>query len=456
MSATPMPPQLKAWVERCFSQMQSLPESNRADATNEMKKVISEAQMTGTMWTTDWAAVQLQSLLPKPMPTGNKRKFNDYDGVQHTQPTGKKAKKKQSQITKSVSSNALDPNDKAALERRAQRFQREHAIEQQKAKGVSFSGYGKKSGSHHNNKHGGYARARATFGDDDEEALMDPNVPNWDHHTLVGTSQEVLRPYFRLTSAPQPENVRPLPVLHKTFAELKRKWREPRDVVPYNHITSWFKSLRQDLVVQRIKNEFTVQVYEAHARMALEMEDLPEFNSCLNMLSGLYDMGIAGRRDEFTAYTILMLCYGRNFSALNLHLGRLTQEQKQDPAISQALAIHRAMTLGNYHALFKLYAEVENMGGYIMDHLVDRERLRALLVICKAYKQISVAALHLELGFDSLAEVYAFLVAHGIAFFTNPNDVDENKQFACPTAAAAVARVVDEKFSKKVQMKGRV
>ena len=32
------------------------------------------------------------------------------------------------------------------------------------------------------------------------------------------------------------------------------------------------------------------------------------------MLSGLYDLGIAGRRDEFTAYTILMLCYGRNFS----------------------------------------------------------------------------------------------------------------------------------------------
>lgn len=26
------------------------------------------------------------------------------------------------------------------------------------------------------------------------------NVPNWDHDTIVGTSQDVLRPYFRLTS----------------------------------------------------------------------------------------------------------------------------------------------------------------------------------------------------------------------------------------------------------------
>ena len=50
----------RAWVERCFSQMQGLPESNKADATNEMKKVIAEAQLSGTMWTTDWAGVQLQ------------------------------------------------------------------------------------------------------------------------------------------------------------------------------------------------------------------------------------------------------------------------------------------------------------------------------------------------------------------------------------------------------------
>ena len=67
-----------------------------------------------------------------------------------------------------------------------------------------------------------------------------------------------------------------------------------------------------------------------------------------------------------------------------------------------------------------------------------------------------MSALQLELGWDTVAEVHAFLLAHGIAFFTNPNDSDENKQFACPSAATAVARAVEEKFSKKVQMKGRV
>jgi hypothetical protein len=70
-----------------------------------------------------------------------------------------------------------------------------------------------------------------------------------------------------------------------TLTELKKRWKEK---APYNWICSQFKSLRQDLTVrrvflyfewsydllftqvQRIKNDFTVQVYEIHARMALE------------------------------------------------------------------------------------------------------------------------------------------------------------------------------------------
>ena len=41
-------------------------------------------------------------------------------------------KSKKSVITKSSTTNALDPNDQAALNRRAARFHREHEIERQK------------------------------------------------------------------------------------------------------------------------------------------------------------------------------------------------------------------------------------------------------------------------------------------------------------------------------------
>jgi hypothetical protein len=88
-----------------------------------------------------------------------------------------------------------------------------------------------------------------------------------DDQPLVGRCMNLEKKYFRLTSAPDPDNVRPLPVLEKTLELLKKKWREEQN---YSYICDQFKSLRQDLTVQHIKSNFTVNVYEIHARIALE------------------------------------------------------------------------------------------------------------------------------------------------------------------------------------------
>ena len=36
-----------------------------------------------------------------------------------------------------------------------------------------------------------------------------------------------------------------------------------------------------------------------------------EYNQCQAMLKNLYDLGITGKEEEFTAYRILMLIHGR-------------------------------------------------------------------------------------------------------------------------------------------------
>ncbi|KIL65544.1 hypothetical protein M378DRAFT_197928 [Amanita muscaria Koide BX008] len=454
MSSDSWPPQLKEWVAKCLGQMT---DANRAEAQTELKKVISDAFTSQTLWTTDWAAVQLQSLLPKPSPALNhlKRKTTEQT------PLSKKAKKAQKQsqsnaqyISASANSSntspVFDPNDQAALNRRAERFHREHELERVKVL---------RANSHHahlfQNGKGPFSRSESPYGldgaaADDPEA--DPNVIDWDRHTIVGTSTELLKDYFRLTSEPKPEQIRPYPILQQTLLELKKRWREK---CSYNWICSQFKSLRQDLTIQRIKNDFTVQVYEIHARMALESGDMVEYNQCQATLKTLYELGIPGRVEEFTAYRILMLLHGLNRSELNLYVGQLTPRQKADSAVQHALGVSRALSMGNYHSLFHLYDNAPNMGAYIMDHFIARERVKALMTITKAYRTIPLAFLKSELAIETLDETRMFLVKHNAGFFTNPNKPDINKNVDCKPAHGHLKEVFEEKY-RKVGIKGAI
>jgi SAC3 family protein LENG8/THP3 len=199
---------------------------------------------------------------------------------------------------------------------------------------------------------------------------------------VIGSCQKLEKNYFRLTSPPKPEEVRPQEVLERTFALLKKKWSAETN---YVYICDQFKSMRQDLLVQHIKNKFTVSVYELHARIALEKKDLGEYNQCQTQLRALYALGIEGDRVEFMAYRILYFVHTCNRIGLNDVLADITPEDRLQPPIQHALAVRSAQASGNYHKLLaKLYQGVPNMGAYLMDLFVDRERIAALAIICKS------------------------------------------------------------------------
>ncbi|KAJ8587780.1 hypothetical protein M405DRAFT_863472 [Rhizopogon salebrosus TDB-379] len=77
----PLP--LREWVARCLSQMS---DANRADAQAELRQAIANAFAEKAIWTTDWASVQLQSLMPKAPPTINslKRKIKGVSATCQT------------------------------------------------------------------------------------------------------------------------------------------------------------------------------------------------------------------------------------------------------------------------------------------------------------------------------------------------------------------------------------
>ncbi|KFH67097.1 hypothetical protein MVEG_07620 [Podila verticillata NRRL 6337] len=342
------PQSLKDYVQRVF---ETIADSDRDLAQSELKTMVSQKHIEGKLWNTDWDLMAVPA----------------------------KYKRKSKRLRQSTSPEPvhIPDSERQRREKRMRRFE-------------------------DSNKPAVTAPVVKQ-----EPPVYNADVIDWDAHTIVGTSTKLEKPYLRLTSAPDPSTVRPPHILEKTLQLLKSKWREDPN---YTYICDQFKSVRQDLTVQRIKNELTVSVYEIHARIALEKGDLGEYNQCQTQLKQLYEYNIPGNVMEFTAYRILYLLHTRNPSDIISMLASLTQQQKEDLAVKHALQVRTAMASSNYYKLFRLYATAPNMGGYLMDQFVDRERVEALKSICKAYRpNIEFRFLVTTLGFVSSEECIKFL-----------------------------------------------
>jgi hypothetical protein len=100
---------------------------------------------------------------------------------------------------------------------------------------------------------------RAAYGWEDDGAGDDGSF-------IVGTCQTLEKRYLRLTRPPAPEEVRPQPVLAAALSRLLRMIEGKAD--KYLYYNDQFKAMRQDLTVQGIKNDFTVQVSVFEGRAA--------------------------------------------------------------------------------------------------------------------------------------------------------------------------------------------
>ena len=231
-----------------------------------------------------------------------------------------------------------------------------------------------------------------------QKALDDAD---YEHMKVKGTCQTLEKQYLRLTAPPKPELVRPLPILQRHLTNLQAEWAlgegKRRD---YLWFCAEMKALRQDLTVQHIINPFTCEVYETHARMALQEGDLNEFNQAQTQLKILYDKledpKALEHENEFVAYRLIyfvMLSLNQKYNGgssdmLNLMLS-LTASQRKDPAIQHALQVRAAVADVDYHKFFRLNETSPNLGDKLMGLMVPTVRHLALQRICRAYRPVA-------------------------------------------------------------------
>ena len=282
---------------------------------------------------------------------------------------------------------------------------------------------------------------------------------------FVGTNQSLEKPYLRLTTFPKAEDVRPLPVLERALQHIKARYHTEEDFAWANE---QLKSVRQDMTVQGLRNAFVLEVYETHARLALEEGELNEYNQCQTKIKELtLGTGAGGASssagdddavaltpskkkskksnkssmklirqdedvaDEFAGYRLLYALVQKNWGDVNKELKvaatmisaedrRVHEEKERDERMSgcrHAQLVVNAMVQCDYHAFFVLYENAPHMSCYLMDFLLNRIRCGAYERIIAAFRpSISVESIRETLKFRDLEETRQFLKSSGAVF----------------------------------------
>lgn len=423
------PPGLKEFVIRCNEEAvkRNFDSKFLSIMQNQMKNLISKAYSQKKEFVNDWRA---QDLPVFTSPIAPLQLVCDREASSSTS-----SSKKQSSAVQNVKVQAAENDSEEARRRkRLERFASDHTVKKRR---------------HDHDENYSDLNAIST-----NYFKFDKNKP------VVGRCQILEKKYLRLTSEPNPDLVRPLPVLKKAYKMLMEKYSKKE--AAYQYLCDQFKSMRQDLRVQIIEDSFTVKVYQTHARIALENGDIGEFNQCQSRLKQLFEIPSIKPSDleEFTSYNIFYYLMMNNHSSINeLRLKLMTKHRDiyKDPMVQSALQMAQAHLIGDYHKLLKIYSRTHGPARCLVDTFINRERLRALATICKSYYQIKLQFLVSEFHFKDNEDAFKFIQDLGlVGYIVVKNEGQKNEYIYLDTKACRPAIIQQFERSKKVDIKGQI
>lgn len=272
------PPALQAYVTRAISLCKT--DEHRNTMKQYLMELVKKVKNEGTLWVYDWDREPIPRPWEKtkkpapdtesddvrrtppspyqPLPYSGKRSRHDKWGAAEddTHSVAASSKSPAAKAKKGSDKNkwAPTPAERAKRVKRANRFgdsDAASAAAQEWAESPR-DGAGRYQGF---NDRFAYQNHRKQMIHD---AAQEDAEVDWDTFVVKGACQKLEKSYFRLTSAPNAAEVRPEPVLKQALDRLVRMIQQREQ--NYFYYNDQFKAMRQDLTVQRIRNELTVQV----------------------------------------------------------------------------------------------------------------------------------------------------------------------------------------------------
>eukprot|EP00727_Mastigamoeba_balamuthi_P008785 m51a1_g4529 hypothetical protein (493) ;mRNA; r:18222-20328 len=386
------PQALKDYVARAYDALGQSAEIDRA-----LKSVVDESVAAGDVWTRDWASEPLPDVttaIARPRPA--------CAGLAGATTAG--AKRPIDKVSPSPPGEGADDDDLERMRRRAARFGVQ-AIAQSRAPAARVG-------------------LRTSPAPECDIVSFEVAAP------VIGTSRQLEKKYLRLTTEVDASTVRPKEVLCEALKLVLSKWKKNSN---YEDACEQLKSIRQDLTVQHIADEFAIRVYECHARLSLQNNDIGEFNQCLTKLHELYKVHKQYRANlqEFLSYKILYSTYIKSPGAIAASLLELKPKQRALPAVKHALEVQKAYFASNYCAYFRLVATCPcESSRFLLDKLTEHMRDTAIRMMMKSYRPtLEVSFVHQQLGFEDRDETEQFLYNYGatIMLVDNVRVIDTKK-----------------------------
>lgn len=177
-------------------------------------------------------------------------------------------------------------------------------------------------------------------------------------------------------------NLRDLYTLKKSFKYVLEKYNENND---YSYIISQLKSIRQELIIQKIKDNFVIEVYEKSVELSIENNDIPNFNVSISYL--INDLYPFIPNKNFIKFYRYYLIYNSIYDIKDLSVILKTNNFKENKKeLKDILNIIKIINEKNYIKLIveisKLKSEKEKK---LFENYFPKIKLLSLILMCYGY-----------------------------------------------------------------------